>query len=101
MHEKGARFSVYAWGCNPGDVFSVWGIALLADADPIVVNCGGGIVLPNRQFKTICDVPMGNLTPCTACAQVIPAYAGASVGGNLGDPRQVDFLVVSLLFSAP
>ena len=62
VHDFGVRFTIMAWGCNPGHVFSVWGII---GPDPdlgLTLNCGGGIVFPNGRFKTMCDVPIGNLT---------------------------------------
>jgi hypothetical protein len=82
VHEYGVRFTVTAAGCTPGHVISLWTF----DSDGSVgLNCGGGIVLPNGQYKTICDVPMGVIEPCLDCAQVL------GPDSVLGDPRDVSF----------
>ena len=83
VHEYGVRFTVTAAGCTPGDVISLW--AFESEGFSVGVNCGGGIVLPNGQYKTMCDVPMGVVEPCQDCAQVL------SPDGVLGDPRDVSF----------
>jgi len=88
VHANGARFTIKANGCTPGDVMTIWGFAGSGDP-PIIVNCGGGIVLPNGQFKAICDVPRGLIAPCLDCAQVL-------VPGVIGEPRNMDFAVEML-----
>ena len=108
VHDKGAQFNVVAWGCTPGDVLTVWGIAGSdpeLGADNITVNCGGGIVLPDGRFKTVCDVPIGNIDdqipPCTeselpwpgGCAQVLAP-------GHLVDPLREDFFIDILTHNA-
>jgi hypothetical protein len=84
VHEYGARFTFTASGCTPGHVFTFWAFP---DDFSFGLNCGGGIVLPNGTFKTICDVPMGNIEKdeCEGCALVL--FPGA----DLGDPRDVSF----------
>ena len=86
VHHYGVRFSIKAWGCKPGHVLSVWG---LIGPDPNdlsipTLNCGGGVVFPNGSFKTICDVPIGNLTDTIDQCQGIPApdFFGFSLGGG-------------------
>lgn len=86
VHENGARFTVMANRCTPGDVMTVWAFA---GEDGILLNCGGGIVLPNGKFKTICDVPRGDIAPCLDCAQVLG-------DGVIGDPRNTDFVIEML-----
>lgn len=84
VHEHGVRFTVTAAGCTPGHVITVWAFETVEMGPGIGLNCGGGIVLPNGTFKTICDVPMGTIDPCDNCAMVLG-------GGVLGDPRDVSF----------
>ena len=86
VHEDGARFTVNANGCIPGDVMTIWAFAGNA---PVLLNCGGGIVLPNGQFKTICDVPRGQIAPCLDCAQ-------AFLPGVIGNPPNMTFAVEML-----
>lgn len=84
VHEFGVRLDVSANRCTPGHVISLWAFS---DSFSFGLNCGGGIVLPNGTFRTICDVPMGNIDKdqCEGCALVL--FPGA----NLGDPRDVSF----------
>ncbi len=88
VHENGARITVRAHGCTAGHVMTVWGFAV-DDSEFIILNCGGGIVLPNGQFATICDVPRGDIAECQDCAQVL-------VGGVIGEPRNMDFAIEML-----
>jgi hypothetical protein len=98
VHQYGVRFTVTAHGCTAGHVFTVWGI--VPSLGFITVNCGGGIVLPNGQFKTICDVPIGNLTDAIDECLGIPEPEDALIGGGcaqvvepgvLEDPMGADF----------
>ena len=86
VHDYGVRFTVWAWGCEPGHVLTVWGIVgedPTPGAGNVTLNCGGGIVFPNGRFKTICDVPIGNLDDSIAQCQgfdIVPGFLSPSGG---------------------
>lgn len=89
VHDYGVRFTVMAWGCEPGHVFTVWGIIGESPAPGsgnMTLNCGGGIVFPNGRFKTICDVPIGTLDDGIAECQGNEALRGGCA--QLAEPPQ-------------
>ena len=84
IHKYGVRFTIMGKGCTPGNVLSVW--TLIGD-DPNdlsipTLNCGGGIVFPDGRYKTVCDVPIGNLTDTIDQCLGIPAPDTPFIGGG-------------------